>query len=292
MRGPMSIGRITRSLRRATAASALLTALVGATTGSAQHAGGHSAAHSFPKPTVSVDIGYALDIPSSIDVSGQGFAPDDPLHLQLTASDGPSAGSVLAEGDTTASPQTLLELANGQSVDIGGQFTTSLTAPSVSPLLCQAMTRATVTVVDTVTGESASTSSGDIAKWWSWIGCASATLTVAAKEVGWAPWAARVYGDSFTPGGAVHLDLEVALYSTRHLVDDQRDPFQFTKSVETTATAEGSFDLTFGLDPAGLGTMCNDILGWNFDWFVVATDVATGMTKVSAVYPALCYRNG
>ena len=265
--------------------------MVGATTGSAQHAGGHPAAHSFPKPTISV-YSYIWGIPPSIDVSGQGFTLGDPLHLQLIASDGPGAGSVLAEGDTTASPQTLLELGNGQSVDVGGQFTTSLTAPSASPLLCQAMTRATVTVVDTATGESASTSSGDIAKWWSWLGCASATLTVAAKEVGWSPWAARVYGDSFTPGGAVHLDLEVALYSTRHLVDDQRDPFQFTKSVETTATAGGSFDVTFGLDPAGLGIMCNDMMGWNFDWFVVATDVATGMTKVSAVYPALCYGNG
>ena len=233
---------------------------------------------------------FRSDIPSSIDVSGQGFAPDDPLHLQLIASDGPSAGSVLAEGDTTASPQTLLELANGQSVDIGGQFTTSLTAPSVSPLLCQGTTRAAVTVVDIATGESASTSSGDIAKWWSWIGCASATLTVAAQEVRWTPpWTARAYGGNFTPGGAVHLDLEIAIYSTRLLLDDQRDPFRFAGSVETTATAGGSFDVTFGLDPAGPGGICKDIQGWDFDWIVVATDVATGMTKVSALNPASCY---
>jgi len=151
-------------------------ALVGATTGSAQHAARHLAAHHFPKPTVSVDAvpsRYSQNTPNSIDVSGQGFIPGDPLYLQLIASDGPNAGSVLAEGDTTASPQTLLELSDGRYVDVGGQFAISLTADSALPLLCQEMTSATVTVVDTATGESASTSSGEVAKW----GCVAYTET-------------------------------------------------------------------------------------------------------------------
>jgi hypothetical protein len=130
---------------------------------------------------VSVDIGYALGIPSSIDVSGQGFTAGDPLHLQLIAGDGPNAGSVLAEGDTTASPQTLLELGDGQYVDVGGQFTISLIADSASPLLCQPMTSAAVTVVDTATGESASSTSVDISEWWVKAGyhqCATPTPTL------------------------------------------------------------------------------------------------------------------
>jgi len=273
-------------------------AMVGATTGSAQHAARHPAAHSFPKPTVSVDIGYALDIPSSIDVSGQGFTSDDPLHLQLIASDGPSAGSVLAEGDTTATPDAYLPQGDGQDILVpGGQFAIRLTASSAPPLLCQAMTSAVVTVVDTATGESASSYGVDISGW----GCASPP-TITAREVNTTPWSSEAQGTGFMPGGTVHIDLEIAIYRDNNL--NQRGPFQPAGSLDTTAatatyassshgivyTPGGYFAVPFGLDPAGPGAVCtvhND-LGRNFDWYVVATDVATGRTATSPVYPALC----
>ena len=275
MRGPLSTGRTTRSLLRATGATALLAALIGATTGSAQHAGGHPAAHSFPKPTVSADISYILGIPSGIDVSGQGFTPGDPLHLQLIASDGPSAGSVLTEGDTTASPQTLLELGNGQSVDVGGQFTTSLTASSASPLLCQPMTRAAVTVVDTATGESASSTSVDISGWWLAVGCASAILTVTALEINHSPFSVDALGSGFTPVGLVHIYLEIA---TWYLPDMILQPVQIVASVETTATAGGSFDVTLGLN-------CHAL---DFSYVLIATDEATGTTTSTPLIPSYC----
>ena len=186
MRGSSSTGRITRSLRRATGATALLAALVaattlpaalvGATTGSAQHAARHLAAHRFPKPTVSVDglnspypVATGITIiygPPSIDVSGQGFTPGDSLHLQLIASDGPNAGSVLAEEDITASLDAYLPQGDGQDLLVpGGEFGIKLTPSLASKLLCQAMTHAVVTAVDTVTGERASSYDADISRW-------------------------------------------------------------------------------------------------------------------------------
>ena len=194
MRGSPNIGGITRSLRHATraitllaslvGAIALLASLVGTTTGSARHAARHLAArhlaaHHFPKPTVSVDglnspyptatgIIGSPDVygPPSIDVSGQGFTPGDPLHLQLIASDGPNAGSVLAEEDITASLDTYIPQGNGQDLLVpGGEFGIKLTPSLASELLCQAMTHAVVTVVDTATGQSASSYGVDISRW-------------------------------------------------------------------------------------------------------------------------------
>jgi len=189
MRGPLSNARTVRSLPRATRAIALLASLVGATallaalagttTGSAQHAARHLAAHHFPKPTVSVDalnspyptatgIIGSPDVygPPSIDVSGQGFTPGDPLHIQLIARDGPNAGSVLAEEDITATLDAYLPQGDGQDILVpGGEFGLKLTPSLASELLCQAMTHAVLTAVDTVTGESASSYGADISRW-------------------------------------------------------------------------------------------------------------------------------
>ena len=230
MRGSSSIGRITRSLLRVTGAVALLVSLVGATTllagvtsGSAQHAARHLATYHSSKPTVSVD---ALNSPSynpypyltspSMDVSGQGFTPGDLLHLQFIAGDGPNAGSVLAEGDTTASLDAYLPQGDGQDILVpGGEFGIGLTPSLAAPLLCQAMTHAVLTVVDPATRESASTYVVDISRW----GCvppppSKATVSlynnyrfVNAGGINFEHPNVDVSGQGFTPGDPLHLQL-------------------------------------------------------------------------------------
>jgi hypothetical protein len=102
----------------------------------------------------------------SLAVSGSNFAPGDPLYVELVAGDGWNSGSLMAEAWTTAS-LPLSYYWGGRWVYVaGGTFSVALTPSSRSPILCQGVNAASVRVVDTLTGASASSLSVTLWNWW------------------------------------------------------------------------------------------------------------------------------
>jgi hypothetical protein len=117
------------------------------------------------QPTVNSP--YEDDNTGTLPVSGYNFAPGDPLYVELIAGDGWNFGAMMAEAYTTASLQLTLPLGNGQSVHVpGGTFSVVLTPSPRSPILCQGVIAASVRVVDTLTGASASSHSLTLWNWW------------------------------------------------------------------------------------------------------------------------------
>ena len=123
--------------------------------------------------------------------------------------------------------------------------------------------------------------------------------TVTLDELQTSPWVGVVNGAGFTPGGAVHLTLVFSAVFSGPGIPPQGD--FIAGSFDTTAarttkvsnghgvwfTRDGGYFTFYPSVPAN-SAPCPS-MGVDYDMFVVATDVATGRTNTSNVYPGECW---